>query len=110
MCSRAELEEAAMDRFPAALHDMVPFELYRTVFVAVSAADLLRLFPMGAPTEEYDIEVNAIVPQLIHEVVSSQADVAAICRNVFVQKFSEDLAGPIQAYRTRAWRVKSSQR
>lgn len=83
---------------------------YRPLRTAVAAivarADFIRLLALGAPGDEYDQEVAAILPHL--SSARSEDEVCAVVRAEFVRRFGEEVAGPPERYTEAAaaiWRV-----
>ena len=70
--------------------------LRKAVAAAIADADPIRLLQLGAPGDEYDQEVAAILPGLKH--ASSVEDVCRIIRGEFARRFGEDIAGPPERY------------
>ena len=70
--------------------------LRTAVAVAIAKADPIRLLQLGAPGDEYDQEVSAVLPLLQH--ASSEEDVCRIVRAEFARRFGEDIAGPPERY------------
>lgn len=80
--------------------------LRRAVSRIVAQADPIGLLALGAPADEYDGEVDVILPRLA--AARSQDDVRTIVRNEFVRRFGEDIAGPPERYDAAAgeiWRA-----
>lgn len=71
-------------------------ELYAEVSRLVHEADPIRLIAIGAPDDEYDVEVSTILPRL-HEATSA-SDVHRIVYEEFVHWFDADIAGPPEIY------------
>lgn len=71
-------------------------ELYAEVSRLVREADPIRLIAIGAPDDEYDVEVSTILPRL-HEATSA-SDVHRIVHEEFVHWFDADIAGPPEIY------------
>jgi hypothetical protein len=72
----------------------------------VAQADPINLLALGAPGDEYDGEVEAILPRLA--TARSVEEVRSIVRGEFVRRFGEDVAGPPERYETAAggiWRA-----
>lgn len=70
--------------------------LYAAVSQLRREADPIRLIAIGAPDDEYGIEVSTILPRL-HEAESA-ADAQRIMHEEFVHWFDADIAGPITHY------------
>lgn len=70
--------------------------LRAAVAAAVTRADPIRLLALGAPGDEYDREVDAILTRL--GVARDRASVRALVRQVFVEVFGEDAAGGPERY------------
>jgi hypothetical protein len=70
--------------------------LRNAVAAVIARADPVNLLALGAPGDEYDGEVGAILPQLPR--AGNEADVLAIIRSEFVRRFGEDVAGPPERY------------
>ena len=70
--------------------------LYTEVSRLMREADPIRLIAIGAPADEYDVEVRAILPRL-REAKSSD-DVQRIVHEEFVHWFSAEIAGPAAGY------------
>jgi hypothetical protein len=70
--------------------------LRNAVAAVIARADPVNLLALGAPGDEYDGEVGAILPQLPR--AGSEADVLTIIRGEFVRRFGEDVAGPPERY------------
>ena len=70
--------------------------LRNAVATAIAKADPINLLQLGAPGDEYDQEVSAILPKL--RTASSEEDVCKIIRGEFARRFGEDVAGPPQRY------------
>jgi hypothetical protein len=71
-------------------------DLYAEVSRLVREADPIRLIRIGAPDDEYDIEVGTILPRL--REANSAADVQCIIHEEFVRWFGSDIAGPDEIY------------
>jgi hypothetical protein len=70
--------------------------LYTEVSRLVRAADPIRLIAIGAPDDEYDVEIGAILPRL--REATSAGDVHRIVHEEFVRCFDPDIAGPPEIY------------
>ena len=70
--------------------------LYTEVSRVMREADPIRLIAIGAPEDEYDVEIRTILPRL-HEAKSSD-DVQRIVHEEFVHWFSAEIAGPAEQY------------
>jgi hypothetical protein len=70
--------------------------LRKAVAAAIAKADPIRLLHLGAPGDEYDQEVSAILPEL--RSASSEEDVCRIIRAEFARRFGDDIAGPPERY------------
>ncbi|HYU77429.1 MAG TPA: hypothetical protein VEK56_00505 [Vicinamibacterales bacterium] len=70
--------------------------LRSVVASAVAAADPARFLALGAPGDEYEKEVEALVPRLLH--ARSRDQVQVIIRDEFARRFGEDVAGPPERY------------
>jgi hypothetical protein len=88
---------------------------YRPVKSAVARiiarADPVNLLALGAPGDEYDGEVAAILPLLAS--AQSVQDVHSILRAEFVRRFGEEVAGSPARYDEAAaaiWQVLTEQR
>jgi hypothetical protein len=70
--------------------------LRAAVSCAIAKADPINLLALGAPGDEYDSEVAAILPRLAsaHDL----DDVRSIVRDVFVQFFGGETAGGAERY------------
>jgi hypothetical protein len=80
--------------------------LQNAVAAVIAKADPVNLLALGAPGDEYDGEVGAILPQLPR--ARNQDDVRSIIRGEFVRRFGEDVAGPPERYTEAAaavWRA-----
>ena len=77
--------------------------LYSQVSRLLREADPLGLIAMGAPDDEYDLEVSTILPRL--REANAAVDVQRIVHEEFVRWFGADLAGPITAYADVAERI-----
>lgn len=63
---------------------------------ALASADPIRLIAMGAPDDEYDPEVETILPRL--RSAGSAAEVRTVLHEEFVRWFDERTAGPPERY------------
>jgi hypothetical protein len=70
--------------------------LVAAVKAALDAADPISLLEMGAPSDEYGLEVGTIVPRVAK--ASDLDEVTRIVHKEFVRWFDRDIAGPITAY------------
>ena len=70
--------------------------LYTKVSRLLREADPIRLIAIGAPGEEYDIEVRTILPRL-HDAKSPD-DVQRIVHEEFVHWFTAEIAGSVEQY------------
>ena len=70
--------------------------LYTEVSRLMREADPIRLIGIGAPDDEYDVEVRTILPRL-REAKSSD-DVQRIVHEEFVRWFSAEIAGSAAGY------------
>jgi hypothetical protein len=70
--------------------------LYTEVSRLVREADPIRLIAIGAPDDEYDVEIGAILPRLCE--ATSAGDVHRIVHEEFVRCFDADIAGPPEIY------------
>jgi hypothetical protein len=70
--------------------------LVGAVKAALDAADPIGLFEMGAPNDEYGLEVGTIVPRVAK--ATDLDEVTRIVHKEFVRWFDRDIAGPIAAY------------
>jgi len=73
-------------------------ELYADVSRLVREADPIRLIAIGAPDDEYDVEVSMILPRLGE--ATSASDVHRIVHEEFVHCFDAEIAGPPEVYAT----------
>ena len=83
--------------------------LRAAVAAAIAQADPIRLLELGAPGDEYDAEVTAIMPLLIS--ARSREEVRALVRDEFVRRFGDETAGPPERYdeaATAIWRALSA--
>ena len=71
-------------------------DLYTEVSRLMREADPIRLTAIGAPENEYDVELRTILPRL-REAKSSD-DVQRIVHEEFVHWFSAEIAGPAEQY------------
>jgi hypothetical protein len=71
-------------------------DLYTEVSRLMREADPIRLIAIGAPEDEYDVEIRTILPRL-REAKSSD-DVQRIVHEEFVHWFSAEIAGPAKEY------------
>jgi len=71
-------------------------QLYAEVSQLLREADPIRLIAIGAPEDEYDLEVSTILPRL--REARSAAEVQKIMHEEFVRWFDADTAGPIALY------------
>ncbi len=71
-------------------------DLYLEVSRLLREADPIRLIKIGAPDDEYDIEVGTILPRL--REAHSATDVQRIIHEEFVRWFDSDIAGPEEIY------------
>jgi len=69
---------------------------YTEVSRLVRQADPIRLIAIGAPDDEYDVEIGAILPRLLE--ATSAGDVHQIVHEEFVRCFDGDIAGPPEIY------------
>lgn len=70
--------------------------LYTEVSRLLREADPIRLITIGAPDDEYDLEVSTILPRL--REAHSAADVQKLVHEEFVHWFDAGTAGPIILY------------
>jgi hypothetical protein len=70
--------------------------LVAAVKAALDAADPIGLLEMGAPSDEYGLEVGTIVPRVAK--ATDLDEVTRIVHNEFVRWFDRDIAGPIASY------------
>jgi hypothetical protein len=80
--------------------------LRSAVAAVIAQADPVNLLALGAPGDEYDGEVGAILPHLAR--ARSEDDVRTIVRSEFVRRFGDEVAGPPERYRDAAaaiWRA-----
>src|SRR3989338_5351665 len=70
--------------------------LYTEVSQLLREADPIRLIVIGAPDDEYDVEVSTILPRL--REAKSPRDVQRIMHEEFVQWFGAETAGPAAHY------------
>jgi hypothetical protein len=83
--------------------------LRKAVAAAIAEADPINLLQLGAPGDEYDQEVVAILPGLKN--ATSEEDVCRIVRGEFARRFGEDIAGPPERYQEASaaiWRAMRS--
>ena len=71
-------------------------QLYVEVSRLVREADPIRLIAIGAPDDEYDVEVGTILPRL--REANSPSDVRRIVHEEFVRWFDVGTAGPPEIY------------
>jgi hypothetical protein len=71
-------------------------KLYAEASQLVREADPIRLIAIGAPDDEYDVEVSAILPRL--REATSPSDVHRIVHEEFARWFGADTAGPPEIY------------
>ena len=62
-------------------------QLFRDVRAIVNRHDLMGLIAMGCPEDEYEPEVERILPKL--RDAGAATDVEAIVQDVFIEMFSE---------------------
>ena|SRR5687767_1481704 len=74
--------------------------LVAAVKSAIDAADPIGLLEIGAPNDEYDPEVETIVPRVAK--AADEVEVHQIVHDEFVRWFGEGTAGPIAAYEAAA--------
>lgn len=85
--------------------------LRNAVAATIAKADPINLLALGAPGDEYDQEVRAILPLL--PSATSEAEVCTIIRSEFVRRFGDEVAGPPARYTeaaTAIWRALSETR
>ena len=70
--------------------------LYEEVSRLMREADPIRLIAIGAPDDEYDVEMRTILPRL-REATSSD-DVQRIVHEEFVHWFTAEIAGSAAQY------------
>ncbi len=70
--------------------------LYTEVSRVMREADPIRLIAIGAPEDEYDVEIRTILPRL-REAKSSD-DVQRIVHEEFVHWFTAEIAGSAADY------------
>ena len=70
--------------------------LHAAVSAAIAHADPIRFLELGAPSDEYAQEVDAIVPLL--SGATSREQVRAIVHGEFARKFGEHIAGEPERY------------
>jgi hypothetical protein len=85
----------------------LPDACYRRLVAAVeraiNEADPIRLLGVGAPADEYSLEIGAILPPLAG--VQGVSDVTNLLHEEFVRWFDEGIAGPREAYEASARRI-----
>ncbi len=62
----------------------------------VNKYDPIRLLRMGAPTDEYDLEIQQILPLL--STVGSASEFHDKVHDIFVRMFTDKVAGPKDHY------------
>lgn len=70
--------------------------LYTEVSRLMREADPIRLIGIGAPEDEYDVEVRTILPRL--REAKSPDDVQRIVHEEFAHWFGAEIAGPAAQY------------
>jgi hypothetical protein len=70
--------------------------LYTEVSRLMREADPIRLIAIGAPEDEYDVELRTILPRL--REAKSADDVQRIVHEEFVHWFSAEIAGSAAGY------------
>ena len=70
--------------------------LRNVVASAVAAADPARFLELGAPGDEYEKEVEALFPRLLH--AKSRDHVQIMLHEEFARRFGENVAGPQERY------------
>lgn len=70
--------------------------LYSEVSRLFREDDPIGLIRIGAPDDEYDVEVSTILPRL--REAQSAAEVQKLVHEEFVRWFDPDTAGPITRY------------
>lgn len=70
--------------------------LYTEVSRLLQEADPIRVIEIGAPDNEYDLEVSTILPRL--REATSPDDVQRIVHEEFVHWFGAETAGPAAHY------------
>ena len=78
-------------------------ELWLIVNSAIRKEDPIGLLDIGAPEDEYDLEVGTVLPRL--KSAASENDVCTIIHEEFVRWFDEPTAGPKSAYKNIAREV-----
>jgi len=73
-------------------------ELYTHVSRLVREVDPIGLIAIGAPMDEYDVEVSTILPRL--REATSARDVQRTIHEEFVHWFGAEIAGPPEIYAT----------
>src|SRR5262245_65084532 len=99
---------------PIALHldQHEPRSPYRQLFVAVGKAiddhDPIRLLKIGAPGDEYSVELDTVVPLVARS--RAAGEVIDVLHIEFSRRFGESVAGPRDAYvplGTKIWQAVS---
>jgi len=82
------------------LNQHEPRSVYRQLFVAVAKAiddeDPIGLLKIGAPGDEYSVEIGTVVPLLARSRAAD--DVIDILHKEFSRRFGESAAGPREAF------------
>jgi hypothetical protein len=71
-------------------------DLRAAVTRAINASDPIRLLAIGAPDDEYEPEIETILPRL--QDAASVTDVRTILHEEFAAWFDPDIAGSPQRY------------
>ena len=71
-------------------------DLYTDVSRLMRESDPIRLIAIGAPEDEYDVELRTILPRL--REAKSPDDVQRIVHEEFAHWFSAEIAGPAEQY------------
>lgn len=85
--------------------------LRNAVAAIIAKTDPINLLALGAPGDEYEQEVIAILPHLAS--ARTEGEVGTVVRSEFVRRFGEDVAGPPERYAEAAaaiWRVLAENR
>jgi len=85
--------------------------LRKAVAAIIAKVDPINLLALGAPGDEYDPEVTAILPLLASARTADE--VCTIVRAEFARRFGDEVAGPHERYRDAAaaiWQALSDSR
>lgn len=78
-------------------------KLWQIIDSAIRSEDPIGLLELGAPDDEYDLEIGTILPRV--DSARSEDELCTIIHEEFVSWFDETIAGPADSYKSIAQKI-----